>query len=161
MRESPLKWKRPRASSLLVLVLVAGGALPLLAADCPNVLGPQKADAASLERVEDSWNEAFMRGNTEYLECLLVPDFVTVTPHDKRDRVWELEHARKNRGSTASIPHFSGTVFQIEGSTGIAKLYKPAPADGQHPATYLADVFTFQDGAWRAVYSQHTFVEGE
>ncbi len=59
------------------------------------------------------------------------------------------------------ILHFSGTVFQIEGSTGIAKLYKPAPADGQHPATYLADVFTFQDGAWRAVYSQHTFVEGE
>ncbi len=134
---------------------------PLLAADCGKVLGAQKADAASLERVEDAWNEAFMRGNTDYLECLLVPDFVTVTPHGKRDRVWELEHARQNRGSTVPIPHFSGTVFQIVGSTGIAKLYKPASADGQHPATQLADVFTFQDGAWRAVYSQHTFVEGK
>lgn len=145
--------------SLLVLVLVAGGGLPLLAADCAKVLGRQNADAASLERVEDAWNEAFMRGNTEYLECLLVPDFVTVTPHGKRDRAWEPEHAWQNRGSTPPILHFSGTVFQIEGTTGIAKLYKPASADGQHPATQLADVFTFQDGAWRAIYSQHTFVE--
>jgi hypothetical protein len=147
--------------SLLVLFLVVVCAFTALASDCATVLGPQKADAASLDRVEDAWNEAFNRGNTEYLECLLVPDFVTVTPHGKRDRAWELEHARQNRGSTAAIPHFSGTVFQIEGSTGIAKLYKPASADGQHPATQLADVFTFQDGAWRAVYSQHTFVEGK
>jgi hypothetical protein len=147
--------------SLLVLFLVVVGTLPIHAADCAKILGPQKADAASLDRVEDAWNEAFNRGNTEYLECLLVPDFVTVTPHGKRDRAWELEHARQNRGSTAAIPHFSGTVFQIEGSTGIAKLYKPASADGQHPATQLADVFTFRDGAWRAVYSQHTFVEGK
>lgn len=145
--------------SLLVLFLVAVGALPLLAADCAKVLGSQAADAASLERVEDAWNEAFNRGNTEYLECLLVPDFLTVTPRGTRDRVWELEHARQNRGNSAPIPHFSGTVFQIEGNTGIAKLYKPASDDGRHPATYLADVFTFRDGAWRAVYSQHTFVE--
>ena len=147
--------------SLLVLFLVVVGALPALASDCATVLGPQTEDAVSLERVEDAWNEAFMRGDTAYLECLLVPDFVTVTPHGKRDRAWELEHARQNRGSSTPIPHFSGTVFQIEGSTGIAKLYKPVSADGQHPATQLADVFTFQDGAWRAVYSQHTFVEGK
>jgi len=158
---SPLEGKGQGMKGLLVLFLVAGGTLPLLAADCVKVLGAQKADAASLERVEDAWNEAFIRGNTDYLECLLVPDFVTVTPHGRRDRAWELEHARQNRGSTAPIPHFSGTVFQIDGSTGIAKLYKPGSADGQHPATQLADVFTFQDGEWRAVYSQHTFVEGK
>lgn len=142
-----------------VIFLVVANAFPLFAADCGKVLGPQAADAASLQRVEDAWNEAFMRGNTEYLECLLAPDFATVTPHGTRDRAWELEHARQNRGSTTPILHFSGTVFQIEGSTGIARLYKAASADGLHPATYLADVFTFQDGAWRAVYSQHTFVE--
>lgn len=147
--------------TLLVLVVLARAALPVVAADCARVLGSQKADAASLERVEDAWNQAFMRGNTDYLECLLVPDFVTLTPHGKRDRAWELEHARQNRGSTTSIAHFSGTVFQIEGNTGIAKLYKPPSADGQRPATRLADVFTFQDGAWRAIYSQHTFVEAK
>jgi hypothetical protein len=144
---------------LCVILLAVASAFPLVASDCPRVLGPQTADAVSLQRVEDAWNEAFMRGNTDYLECLLVPDFITVTPHSTRDRAWELEHARQNRGSITAIPHFSGTVFQIEGSTGIARLYKAASADGQHPATYLADVFTFQNGAWRAVYSQHTFVE--
>jgi hypothetical protein len=134
-------------------------AFPLLASDCTRVLGPQTADAVSLQRVEDAWNEAFMRGNADYLECLLVPDFITVTPHGTRDRVWELEHARQNQGSPTPVPHFPGMVFQIEGNTGIARLYKAASADGQHPATHLADVFTFQGGAWRAVYSQHTFVE--
>ena len=144
---------------IVCTVLLCVSAMPVFAQDCRKILGPQNADAASLQRVEDAWNEAFMRGNTDYLECLLVPDFITVTPHGTRDRVWELEHARQNRGSATPIPHFSGMVFQIEGSTGIARLYKAASADGQHPATYVADVFTFQGGAWRAVYSQHTFVE--
>jgi hypothetical protein len=144
---------------LIVLFFAVASAFPLLADDCSKVLGPQAANAASLARVEDAWNEAFMRGNIDYLECLLVPDFVTVTPHGKRDRAWELEHARQNRGSSAPILHFAGTVFQIKGTTGIAKLYKPESADGQHAATQLADVFTFQAGAWRAIYSQHTFVE--
>jgi len=144
---------------IVCTVLLCVSAMPVFAQDCRKILGPQNADAASLQRVEDAWNEAFMRGNPDYLECLLVPDFVTVTLHGTRERVWELEHARQNRGSTTAIPHFSGTVFQIEGSTGVARLYKPASADGQRPATYLADVFTFQGGTWRAVYSQHTFVE--
>ena len=144
---------------LSILLLAVVSALPLFAADCGKVLGPQQANAASLQRVEDDWNEAFMRGNTDYLECLLVPDYTTVTPRGTRDRAWELEHARQNQGSSAPIPHVSGTVFQIDGTTGIARLYKAASADGKHPATYLADVFTFKDGAWRAVYSQHTFVQ--
>src|SRR5579863_5194023 len=100
------RWKRSSRAlltgglamkSLLAIVLLAGGTLPIHAADCAKILGPQTADAASLQRVEDAWNEAFNRGNTDYLECLLVPDFVTVTPHGKRDRAWELEHARQNR----------------------------------------------------------------
>jgi hypothetical protein len=144
---------------LSILLLAVASAFPLFAADCGKVLGPQQVNAASLQRVEDDWNEAFMRGKTDYLECLLVPDYTTVTPRGTRDRAWELEHARQNQGSSTSISHVTGTVFQIEGTTGIARLYKAASADGQHPATYLSDVFTFKDGAWRAVYSQHTFVQ--
>ena len=73
---------------LSILLLAVVSALPLCAADCSKVLGPQQANAASLQRVEDDWNEAFMRGNTDYLECLLVPDYITVTPRGTRVRAW-------------------------------------------------------------------------
>ena len=134
---------------------------PLLAQDCRRVLGQQSPDADSVKRVEDAWDEAFLHGNSEYLECLLARDYASVSPKGVHDRAWELEHARKNKGSTAPIPNFPGMTFEVHGSTAIARLLKPASADGKQPASYAADVFAFQDGAWRALYSQHTTVEAK
>ncbi|HEY1731455.1 MAG TPA: hypothetical protein VGG15_06890, partial [Terriglobales bacterium] len=64
-----------------------------------------------------------------------------------------------NQGSTAPIPDTPGILFEVHGNTGVMRLFKPASADGKQPAQYLADIFAFQDGAWRAVYSQHTPVK--
>jgi hypothetical protein len=130
-----------------------------LAQDCHAVLGQQSADVESLGRVEDRWNDAFMHGHVDYLECLLAPDYISVSPMGTHDRVWEIEHARKNQGSTAPIPDTPGILFEVHGNTGVMRLFKPASADGKQPAQYLADIFAFQDGAWRAVYSQHTPVK--
>jgi hypothetical protein len=135
--------------------------LPVAAQNCRSVLGQQAPDAASLKRVEDQWDEAFLHGNIEYLQCLLAPDYASVSPKGVHDRAWELEHARKNKGSTAPIPNVPGMTFEVHGSTAIARLLKPASADGKQPASYAADVFAFQDGAWRALYSQHTAVESK
>jgi hypothetical protein len=133
-------------------------ALPGFAQSCGSILGPQTADAASLRKVEDRWNDAFLHGHTDYLECLLAPNFVSVSPIGTHDRAWEIDHARTNKGSSAPIPEITGMIFEIHGNTGVMRLFKPAPADGKQPAQYMADIFAFQDGAWRAVYSQHTSV---
>ena len=144
---------------VVIAVLFCLCALPVFGQDCRRVLGEQSPDAASLKRVEDRWNEAFMRGGTEYLECLLAPQYVSVSPAGVHDRAWELEHAGKNKGSSAPIPDVPGMTFEIYGNTGVMRLFKPASADGKQAAQYMADIFAFQDGAWRAVYSQHTPVQ--
>jgi len=143
----------------IVVVLFFSCALSVFAQDCHRILGQQSPDAASLRRVEDRWNEAFMRGGTDYLQCLLAPDYASVSPIGVHDRVWELEHARKNLGSSVPIPDVPGMSFEIHGNTGVMRLFKPASADGKQAAQYMADIFAFQDGAWRAVYSQHTPVQ--
>ena len=143
----------------MVTVLFCVCALPAFAQDCRRILGEQSADAASLRRVEDRWNEAFMRGGTEYLECLLAPQYASISPMGVHDRAWELETAAKHKGSSTPIPEVPGMTFEIYGNTGVMWLFKPASADGKQAAQYMADIFAFQDGAWRAVYSQHTPVE--
>jgi Domain of unknown function (DUF4440) len=135
--------------------------LPVIAQDCRSVLGQQSADAASLRQVEDKWDEAFLRGKTEYLECLLAPDYASISPKGTHDRAWELEHASKNKGSSEPITEVPGMTFEVHGNTGVVRLFKPASADGKQPPQYMADIFAFEDGAWRAVYSQHTTVASE
>ena len=141
---------------VLIILLCSTFALSAFAEDCRSVLGKQSADAASLRRVEDRWDEAFMRGGTRYLECLLAPDYASISPAGVHDRAWEIQHAANNRESTAPIPQVQGMQFQVHGSTGVMRLYKPASSDGKHPAQYMADIFSFHDGVWQAVYSQHT-----
>lgn len=141
---------------VLIILLCSTFALSAFAEDCRSVLGKQSADAASLRRVEDRWDEAFMRGGTRYLECLLAPDYASISPAGVHDRAWEIQHAANNRESTAPIPQVQGMQFQVHGSTGVMRLFKPASADGKYPAQYMADIFSFHDGAWHAVYSQHT-----
>jgi len=146
---------------VVLLLLVCQTALPVLAQDCRKLLGHQSADTASLKRVEDDWDEAFLHGKSEYIQCLLLPDYISVSAKGEHDKAWEIEHARKNKGSSAPVPSFPGMIFTIHGNTAIARLFKPASADGKQPASYAADVFAFQDGAWRAVYSQHTDVRAD
>lgn len=143
-----------------VAVVLCSAVLMARAEDCGRILGQQSANAESLRQVEAKWNDAFLHGHTDYLECLLAPDYVSVSPLGTHDRVWELEHARKNQGSTAPIPETPGMTFEVHGNTGVMRLFKPASQDGKQPAQYMADIFAFLDGGWRAVYSQHTPVQG-
>jgi hypothetical protein len=144
-------------TKIVMALLVCGFALPVLAQDCRSVLGLQTADVASLKRVEREWSDAFMHGKPEYIACLLAPDYASVSPKGVHDLSWEVEHARKNKGSSAPIPDVPGTTYQVHGSTGVVRFFHPA--DGKQPASYGSDIFSFQDGAWRALYSQHTYVE--
>jgi hypothetical protein len=144
---------------IAIALFLGALALPVVAQDCHKVLGQQSADTTSVKKAEDAWDEAFLHGNAEYLECLLMPDYASVSPKGSHGKDWEIEHASKNKGSSEPIPDFPGMTFQVHGTTAIARLFHPASADGKQPAAYSADVFIFRDGAWHAVYSQHTTVE--
>jgi Domain of unknown function (DUF4440) len=127
------------------------------AQDCRSVLGHQSADAASIKQVEHAWTEAFLHGGTGYLGCLLTPDYVSVSAKGvPRDRGAIIGIAEKNKGKSDPIPSLPEPMIEIYGNTAVVRSDSPGAPDGKYPAMYSADIFSFQDGAWHAVYSQHT-----
>jgi hypothetical protein len=127
------------------------------AEDCRQILGRQTPDAESIKRVEQSWSEAFMHGGTDYLQCLLTSDYVSVSAKGvPRDRATIVAMAEKNKGKNTPIPSLPESNIQIYGNTAVVRSDSPAAPDRKYPAMYSSDVFAFQDGAWHAVYSQHT-----
>jgi hypothetical protein len=141
----------------VVAVLFCSLALAAFAQDCRRVLGQQSADAASIKRVERAWTEAFLHGGTDYLQCLLTQDYVSVSakgvPHDRSAIIG---FAEKNKGKDTPMPSLPDPTIQIYGNTAVVQSDSPAAPDGKYPAMYSSDIFAFQDGAWHAVYSQHT-----
>lgn len=128
-----------------------------LAEDCRQLLGQQSADAASIRKTEHLWTEAFLHGGTDYLQCLLTPDYVSVSAKGvARDRATIIGFAEKNKGKNTPLPAPSEPTIQIYGNTAVVRSDSAAATDGKYPAMYSADIFAFQDGAWHAVYSQHT-----
>ena len=127
------------------------------AQDCRQLLGHQSADAASIKQVEHAWTEAFLHGGTEYLGCLLTADYVSVSAKGvPRDRAAIIGIAEKNKGKSDPIPALPEPTIEIYGNTAVVRSDSAAAPDSKYPAMYSADIFAFQDGAWHAVYSQHT-----
>jgi hypothetical protein len=147
---------------VVCLVLLCAGALPAFAQDCHRILGQQRADAPSIKQVEHAWTEAYMHGGTEYLECLLAPDYVSVSGTGvPRDKATIVGNAKSNAGKTTPLPDLPEPKIQLYGDTAVVQSSVAAAPDGKYPAMYSSDVFAFHDGAWRAIYSQHTAVEAK
>lgn len=151
---------------LVCTVLLWAIALPVFAQNCGRILGQQKPDAASIKKVEDAWSDAYTNGETDYLDCLLSPDYVSVSargvPRDKAAIVSGAQkNAQQNKGKSAAMPDLPQPKIQLYGNTAVVQSSLPADPNGKYPAMYSSDVFAFQDGVWRAVYSQHTAVEGK
>lgn len=153
---------------IVVTLLVCTATLPLIAQDCRKILGKQKPDAASIKQVEDRWSQAYMQGGTEFLECLLASDYVSVSakgvPRDKAAIVAGAQkNAQQNKGKSdgksQTLPDLPEPKIQLYGNTAVVQSSLAADLNGKYPAMYSSDVFAFQDGVWRAIYSQHTPVE--
>lgn len=155
---------------IVCTVLLCAGALPLVAQDCRTILGKQKPDVASIKRAEDRWSQAYTQGGTEYLECLLTPDYVSVSakgvPRDKATIVSGAQkNAQQNKGKSEAkskaLPDLPEPKIQLYGNTAVVQSSLATDPNGKYPAMYSSDVFAFTDGAWHAIYSQHTPVESK
>jgi uncharacterized protein DUF4440 len=146
--------------------------IPAAAQNCQQLLGQQKPDAASIKKVEHGWMDAYLHGGTDYLNCLLLEDYVSVSWKGvPRDKAEIMEMARKNAGNqtadtktadkNAPKPKLPEPKIRIYGNTAVVHSQAAADPNGKYPAMYSADVFTFQDGAWHAVYSQHTNIQAD
>lgn len=75
----------------------------------------QRKDEATAQRLENAWNIAYLRGDTNFESCLLTPDFTSISlKGEVRVLADELAVAAKNKGKNLPIPSFPEiTVFMV------------------------------------------------
>jgi hypothetical protein len=106
---------------------------------------------SGLRAVEDHWTAAYFRGDTAWLQSMLDDSYQSVGAHGAKDKAAIVESARAfaaaNRGATPpTLPPTS--KIEIRGDTAVVTHLNPTDRS--------VDVFYWQAGRWRGLYSQHT-----
>lgn len=125
--------------------LLAAGALAVTAL----MAWPGPSDTDVIRRIERRWLDAEFRGDTATLRALLVPEYRSVSSKGVKDRPEIFATALRHAANHDTEPAYVDSQIEIHGGTAIAAFTVP-------DTSYSADVFIFEHGSWRAIYSQHT-----
>jgi hypothetical protein len=149
-------------AALVPMLLLMLSPLPCPAASSP---APQPKTAEAVKAADEGWTKAEETGDVSYVDNLLLDGYRSVNPdgtvHDKaailantRKHAGSTEYAAKIQKWTADHPY--GTDVFLQGDTAVVTFYsKPL---GPQKGIMSCDIFTYVDGQWHAVYSQHTSV---
>jgi hypothetical protein len=124
---------------------------------CNARTSAHRADADSVRQVEREWTEAFLTGDTDYLECLLEPDYESVWyTGEVRSRQAIIDKARAHREKPLPMPTPNNPVVQVHGDAAISRndVDMIDPVTKQRRRIRFLDVFAFYDGRWHGVYTQ-------
>lgn len=107
-----------------------------------------------VRQVEDAWSQAFVSGDTAFLSELLDPGYVSVSASGtarSREQVIDLarRYAEKSPGQKAQ-PLPPSSKIQVHGGLALVTHHGPNEVS--------VDVLHLSNGAWRALYSQHTAI---
>ena len=119
--------------------------------------------AAAVIAVDNHWSQAEIHGDTAFLDQLLLPEYRSVSAHGlaigkadilERARLNGSSFARRQRIVQYMQTHPFAEAVAIRADTALLTFYSPKL--GPQRGIWLANVFLFENGAWRAFYSQHT-----
>lgn len=127
--------------------------------ELPSLMHQQK-DEATIQRLEDAWNIAYLRGDTNFESCLLTPDFTSISRKGEvRVLADELAVAAKNKAKNLPIPSFAKITVLMHGNVAVAyatvNLTWP---DARRRTTVNADYYVWENSSWHAFFSQQTQV---
>jgi hypothetical protein len=153
-----------RTSIFMGSILLSAFSLPALAEDACSMpeLANQQHDAATVEKLESAFTAAFLKGDTDFEKCLLLPSYSEVSRSGKwRVLSEELASTAKNRGRNLSIPGDMPKVdVLMHGDVAVAHgLFTLTQPDGKSQSTRFSDVYVWKDDAWHVLYSQQTPAE--
>ncbi|HEY2032754.1 MAG TPA: nuclear transport factor 2 family protein [Rhizomicrobium sp.] len=120
--------------------------------NCAAVSTPnQKLDEDTIQRIEEGWITAEYRGNTQFLECLLEPDYRTSGKSGQiRTRQDVIDHVPQTTDMSKPVPQLQTIVF-IHGTSATAhSIMHSKDKDGNPKEVHFVDGYTFHDGRWFA-----------
>jgi hypothetical protein len=126
------------------------------ACELPELMHQQR-DAATIQHLEDAWSMAFLRGDAEFMRCLLVPQFTEITLSGQLKFLSdELEMATNNRGKNLKIPEElpRATVLLHDNVAVAYGEVVSTSADGTSKAKRYADSFLWENGRWYVFFSE-------
>lgn len=149
----------PFPCRLLLGLTLAGSGAGAQADTClqPALLH-QRQDEATVQRLEEAWSLAFLRGDTEFERCLLAPDFTEIMSNGEiKFLADELALARANLGAQRPIPPLPKAKVLIYGNVAVAygRSNGTAP-DGSAHLHWYSDDYVWRDGAWHVIFAQQT-----
>lgn len=132
-----------------------------------NASAAEPKTAAAVLAADDAWGAAEVRGDVDFIDHLLLPEYRSIGPTGKvTTKATIVEHTRKRACSAdeqakaqAAVAawkaaHPSRADVVLVGDTAVLTwiLLKP----GSDEPISSSDIFLYRDGHWRAIYSQHT-----
>ena len=124
---------------------------------------PDPKTAAAVEVVDHAWAAAEERGDAAFVDWLLLPGYRSVGPNgkttDKEAILARVKSTRDPKARAAMVAawneaHPNRAAVALYGDTAV--LTWVSTKAGAADAIYSCDVFTYRDGHWHGVYSQHT-----
>ena len=146
---------RPRSAVLIALALATSA----IAASRPV----EPRTAAAVLAVDDAWGAAEARGDADFVDRLLMPDYRSVGPTGTATpKAAIVEGARSRSGSpmaAATIAEWKAAHplrgdVALYGDTAVLTWISTKPAAGEPISS--CDIFVYRDGHWHAIYSQHS-----
>ncbi|HEX5353258.1 MAG TPA: nuclear transport factor 2 family protein [Rhodanobacteraceae bacterium] len=145
-------------------IFIATSGMPIIA----HAKGPQVDEAAhtpaAVIAVDEHWLRAEEDGDTAWLGAMLLPDFRTIN-HDGKvvTKSMLLKSTAKNRGSDKMRKridawrktHPSRKAVVMHGDVAILSFVNP-----QTGHIWSSDIFVYENGHWRALYSQQSASKG-
>ena len=121
----------------------------------------QQRDAATIQRLETAWSEAFLRGDTAFMSCLLAPDYTEIMRSGElktlRD---ELAVAEKNRGKGLKMSELPRVQVLLHENAAVAYSNEIVKnSDGKSQSRWYSDTYLWKDGRWHAFFAQQTAAE--
>ena len=111
----------------------------------------EPATEAGVRHAEDLWSEAFITGDAAALDALLDPAYVSVNPVGvARPKAQIVQFARDY-----AAKHPGEHAKPLAGTSTIRVVGKTALVQHNAPGGFSMDLFYYENGRWRAWYSQH------
>ncbi len=121
-------------------------------ADCAAVSIPdQKKDEDTIRRIEQGWLTAEYRGNPQFLECLLEPDYRTSGRNGQiRTRKDVIDRVQQLTDMTREVPKLESIVFVHGDAASAHSILRTTDKAGNPKEVHFVDSYTFHDGRWHA-----------
>ena len=120
-------------------------------------LGDERKDVATILRLEAAWNDAYLRGDTALMSCLLAPDFTEIMRSGELKTLSdELAMAETNRDKHLQTPEVPKITVLLQDSAAVAYANTIVTSNGKQQIRWYSDTYLWTNGQWHAIFAQQT-----